>query len=137
MVLGHYSNSVTSGDLPSTFGPSNIVYTGDTSGSEGTAMLEIVHDLAPDATLYFGGIKLDGTEGPNDMATRITELKNKGCKLIVDDIGFLGNAQFTADYLYNTIQDFISITNNRIYISAAMNYGRSCWDGDFFSDQNN
>ena len=49
---------------------------------EGTAMLEIVHDLAPGATLYFA----TGNGGPANFANNIRQLRAAGCDIIVDDL---------------------------------------------------
>ena len=71
-----------SGDLPATV----TVLPGEAgSGDEGTAMLEIVHDLAPGAELFFA------TAGDMEaaMATNIQGLQTTfGCDVMVDDIFF-------------------------------------------------
>jgi len=120
--IEYYANSQAAGDLPSSYQTSN----GNTSGSEGTAMLEIVHDIAPGASLAFGGIEL-GIDGPNDMADRVIALYNLGCKIVVDDIGFYSDTPyFSEDYLMQQIQAQIS-QYNKTYISAAGNDGDKCW----------
>ena len=94
----YYSNSQQSGDLPSSIGWIN--YNGEDAtnftGDEGTAMMEIVHDLARGAALDFGGAGqyVDGngntqTSTPLDMANVIDAMSSGGCKVIVDDIGWI------------------------------------------------
>jgi hypothetical protein len=95
------------------------------SGNEGTAMLEIVHDLAPDALLAF----YSGIQSYEDLADGIVALKNDGCKVIVDDLGFLDEPFFTDEdnKLGSAIRSFIS--GGGIYVSAAGNdnYNLSNW----------
>jgi len=125
------NNSISSQDLPSMNDPNHILNAGNTNNNEGTAMLEIVHDLAPGAELYFAGIGTN--DGPNDMANRINLLSSAGCQVIVDDIGWPDlSPQFSGDNLYNTIYNFRYNPNyNRSYISAAGNDGIDCWNGTF------
>lgn len=62
--------------------------TGD--GDEGTAMLELIHSLAPGAELYFATADPD----PAAFAQNIRELRHVGCDIIVDDIKYLNEAVF-------------------------------------------
>ena len=65
------------------------------SGDEGTALLEIVHDLAPGAELYFA----TGYGGEARMAENIEALCEAGANVIVDDIGYARKPFFrTASY---------------------------------------
>ena len=71
-----------SGDLPARV----TVLPGQAGrGDEGTALLEIVHDLAPGAELYFA----TGEGGQAQMAVNIESLCEAGANVIVDDIGYL------------------------------------------------
>src|SRR5207237_834697 len=74
-------------DLPTVTVNSSLPGTGD----EGTAMLEIVHDLAPEAQLYFSSGS--GLTTAN-MLNSITYLRNQGCKVIVDDITWFNEPYF-------------------------------------------
>ncbi|MEO8432625.1 MAG: FG-GAP-like repeat-containing protein [Acidobacteriota bacterium] len=60
------------------------------SGDEGTAMLEIVHDLAPGARLFFA------TANPTiaQFAQNILDLRAAGCDIIVDDISYFAESPF-------------------------------------------
>ena len=59
------------------------------TGDEGTAMLEIIHDLAPGAQLYFATAFTSITS----FAQNIRDLRTAGCDIIVDDVGyFVGDA---------------------------------------------
>ena len=52
------------------------------TGDEGTAMLEIVHDLAPGAQLYFA----TADNSITSFAQNIRDLRSAGCDIIVDDV---------------------------------------------------
>jgi hypothetical protein len=51
------------------------------SWNEGIAMLEIIHDLAPNANLFFH----DEGGSYADFAVAVNELRNRQCDIIVDD----------------------------------------------------
>jgi len=74
------------GDL----GPVTVLPGQAGTGNEGTAMLEIVHDLAPDAQLFFatGVISITG------FAQNIRNLRAAGCDIIVDDVFYFVESPF-------------------------------------------
>jgi hypothetical protein len=82
------ANSQASGDLPSVDTTTCNTASGDAGahGAEGTAMLEIVHDIAPGAQLMFGnfgfGTGLDFNAAVNCLAVH--------ADIVVDDVGFYG-----------------------------------------------
>ena len=104
---------------------------GRTSGTEGTAMLEIVHDLAPGADLFFAA----GGGGPARMAQNIEDLCAAGADVIVDDIGYLGASVFQDDVIARAVSTVTA--NGCHYFSSAGNGGNlndgtaSVWEGDF------
>ncbi|HVT88873.1 MAG TPA: Ig-like domain-containing protein [Tepidisphaeraceae bacterium] len=99
-------------DLPSvTVNPLNAG-----SGDEGTAMLEIVHDLAPGAQLYFSGASTN-----LDMVDAINYLVGQGCDIIVDDLAFPGEPFFQDGTVAQTAQN--AVNNGVFYVSAAGNFG--------------
>jgi len=82
------SSAVATGDLPSGI----TVFGNCMSGgcNEGTAMLEIVHDLAPSAQLAVGEVNTS-----LDFIARLSDLENTfGADIIVDDVGFFGEPYF-------------------------------------------
>jgi hypothetical protein len=101
------------------------------SGDEGTAMLEIVYDLAPGAELYFA----TADDSPAQMATNIESLSLAGCNIIVDDVTFLDEGVFQDDVIARAI-DVITL-NGVLYFSSAGNSGNldsgtsGTWEGDF------
>jgi hypothetical protein len=76
-----------SGDLPPVV---NVLAGQAGSGSEGTAMLEIVYDLAPGANLYFA----TAFGGQAGFAQNILDLAAAGCDVIVDDVFYFAEGVF-------------------------------------------
>ncbi len=107
--VDHLADSVSSGDLPSGI---EILFPG--GGDEGTAMLEIVHDLAPGAALAFYG-----PDTSVELAHAIDALAAAGARIVVDDLGALGEPKFEDGLVAETVKNFA--TNGRLYVSAAGN----------------
>ena len=104
---------------------------GRSSGTEGTALFEIVHDLAPGADLFFA----TGGGGRAQMAQNIEDLCAAGADIIVDDIGYLGASAFQDDVIAKAIT--AAAANGCFYFSSAGNAGNlndataGVWEGDF------
>jgi subtilisin family serine protease len=122
-----------SGDIPSV-----TVLSGQAgSGDEGTAMLEIVTDLAPGANLFFA----TANGGQAQFAANIEALCNAGAKVIVDDVFYL----FEAVFMDGTVATGVNnATNNGcVYFSSAGNSGNKddgtsgVWEGDFVAAASN
>jgi hypothetical protein len=128
-----------SGDLPTV-----TVLTGQAgSGDEGSAMLEIVHDLAPDAQLFFATA---GSTIPQ-FAQNIQDLRTAGCDIIVDDVTFFVETPFqdgqagsvasptNAGLVIQAVNDVTA--DGAMYFSSAANSGNlddgtaGVWEGDF------
>jgi hypothetical protein len=127
MKIGVISNGVNSiaqsesaGDLPSNV----IVLSNTVGGDEGTAMLEIVHAMAPNAQLYFHDC------GSNTVAfiAGVNQLKADGCTVIVDDISWNTEPFFQDGYVASNVE---AITPNVVYISSADNYAQQHFQGTF------
>ena len=88
--IDHLSESQASGEI----GPVTVLPgqsgTGLGGVGEGTAMLEILHDLAPDAELYFATGFADDTS----FYTNILNLRSNGCDIIVDDVNYYNESPF-------------------------------------------
>jgi uncharacterized repeat protein (TIGR01451 family) len=113
------------------------------SGDEGTAMLEIVHDLAPGAQLYFASALPSITQ----FAQNIRALRAAGCDIIVDDYIYFVETPFQDGQAAGiasptnggvVIEAVNSVTaDGAMFFSAAFNEGNlddgtsGCWEGDF------
>ena len=112
-------------------GAFNLACGGRSNGSEGTAMFEIVHDLAPGAELFFA----DGGGGSAQMAQNIEYLCTAGADVIVDDIGYLLAPAFQDGVIARAIS--AAAARGCYYFSAAGNGGSfrhgtsEVWEGDF------
>ena len=104
---------------------------GRSSGAEGTAILEIVHDLAPGTNLFFA----TGGGGQAQMAQNIENLCAAGADIIVDDIGYLRASAFQDDVIAQAVS--AAAGNGCYYFSSAGNAGNlndataGVWEGDF------
>ena len=100
-------------------------------GDEGTALLEIVHDLAPGAELYFA----TGHGGQAQMAENIEALCEAGANVIVDDIGYPLEAAFQDDIVSKGVN--AAVTDGCFFFSAGGNDGNltygttGAWEGDY------
>jgi hypothetical protein len=109
---------------------------GGSGTGEGTAMLEIIHDLAPGSTLYFA--TADG--GPAAFASNIKALRSAGCDIIVDDVGYLNESPFQDDIISQAVNKVTD--NGALYFSSAGNAGNKqsnhsgTWEGDFSTGGN-
>jgi hypothetical protein len=110
---------------------------------EGTAMLEIVHDLAPGAQLYFA----TAFNGVASFAQNIHDLRTAGCDIIVDDVFYYAETPFqdgqAPSVVSSTNGGLIAQAVNDVtadgamYFSSAGNSGNmddstsGTWEGDF------
>lgn len=115
------------GELPVNLHVLRSAYT--LGGDEGTAMLEIIHDLAPAAELYFHDCGNDILE----FNAAIDALVAAGCNVIVDDIGWPCEPFFADGVVAQHVSNVIS-TNQIIYVSAAGNDAQIHYQGDFYQD---
>ena len=100
-------------------------------GYEGTAMLEIVHDLAPGAELYFA----TAFGGQARFAANIEALCEAGADIIVDDVYNFFEAPFQDDIIAQGVN--AAVADGCFYFSAGGNAGNKndgtagVWEGDF------
>jgi hypothetical protein len=126
---------IASGDLPG----DTIVVPGQagTGTDEGTAIMEIVHDLAPGAKLFFA----TANGGQANFANNIRTLRfTYGCDIIVDDITYFAEGAFQDGTIARAVNDVTA--SGALYFSAAANSGNfdsgtsGTWEGDFNPDGN-
>jgi len=117
----------STGDLPS-----NVQVLDNVGGmGEGTAMLEIVYDMAPEAQLYFAtAVRSDASYADN-----IIKLANAGCKVIVDDVVYYNEPSFEDGIIAQAVNKVAK--QGVAYFSAAGNEGNQylgtsqTWEGDY------
>src|SRR5262249_50706949 len=114
------AQSQGTGDLPAVVtvlaGQDGI--TGTDTG-EGTAMLEIIHDLAPGAQLFFA----TGFGGPANMAANIQALaaNPNNCDIIVDDLTYFNEGVFQDDVIARAVNTVTAA--GVVYFSSAGHLG--------------
>lgn len=112
------------------------------TGDEGTAMLEIVHDVAPGAQLYFA----TAFTSIASFASNIVALRAAGCDIIVDDVSYFVETPFQDGQPGGVsptnggavIQAVNTVTaSGALYFSSAGNSGNlndgtsGVWEGDY------
>lgn len=101
---------------------------------EGTAMMEIIHDLAPGAQLYFAS----AYNGMASFADNVNLLAQAGCSIIVDHVSYSEETVFQDDIVAQAINTFVA--GGGLFVSAAGNRGNlasgnsSTWQGDFVNN---
>jgi subtilisin family serine protease len=88
-------------------------------GDEGTAMLEIVHDLAPAAQLAFAGPRTSLEMAGSIRFLADTVFAGSGCQIVVDDLGFVAEPAFQDGLLAQTV-NAVAATGTT-YLTAAGN----------------
>jgi hypothetical protein len=133
---------VTSGNLPGPGNPNGnttpVTVVEEisvlTDGSdEGRAMLQIVHDLAPKAQLYFAS----AFNGDAAFANAIQTLRNapNNCDIIIDDIFYYNETPFQDAIIAQAVNTVTA--SGAMYFSSAGNEGNIAkgtsgyWEGDF------
>ena len=130
--VAHLAQSQATGDL----GTVTVLPGQAGTGDEGTAMLEIVHDLAPGAELFFAGAQ--GSSAA--MAQNIRDLRAAGCDIIVDDITYDDESPFQDGIISKAVNDVCA--GGALFFSSAGNDGNktsgtaATWEGDFLDGGN-
>jgi len=126
--LDFLAQSQASGDAPSvTVLPGQAGF----GAGEGTAMVEIIHDLAPGAQIYFataGG-------GEANFAQNVLNLRAAGCNIIVDDVRYPTESPLQDDTVAQAVNAVTA--DGAMYFASAGNSGNKndgtsgTWEGDF------
>lgn len=132
-LLDGANAGVSAGELPGTGNPNGFttpvtVLSESLSGGadEGRAMLEIIHDVAPGAQLYY----YSAYNGEADFANGIRALAAAGCKVIVDDITYLLEP-FFQDGLIAQAVDEVTANYGVSYYSSAGNSINSSYEAPY------
>ena len=100
---------------------------------EGRAILQIVHDVAPGASLSFAS----AFNGQAAFATNILALAAAGAKVIVDDVIYFAEPMFQDGIIAQAVDSVVA--GGVAYFSSAGNQARQSYQsvfraGDFFAD---
>jgi hypothetical protein len=137
--IGVLSNGVKSLAASKASGDINATATvlqgqdGPADEDEGTAMMEIIQDLVPDAQLFFA----TGFTSDLSMAANIIALKNRGCSIIVDDVSYPNESPFQDGVISQAVNTVSAA--GVMYFSSAGNSGNKndgtsgTWEEDFVS----
>jgi len=99
-------------------------------GDEGTAMLEIIHDIAPGAGLAFSG-GFAGLPTSLEFVESVDFLVNAGADVIVDDVGNFGEPYFEDGIMAQAAANAVAM--GAVFVSAAGNGGLAHYQG-FYVD---
>ncbi|MGY6655102.1 S8 family peptidase [Amycolatopsis sp. TRM77291] len=120
--------SQTAGELPAV----DVLPGQAGSGDEGTAMLEIIHDMAPGAALGFA----TAFTSEQSFADNIRALRTTGkCTIIVDDVSYFDESPFQDGPVAQAVNDVTA--DGALYFSSAGNSGNltdgtsGYYEGDF------
>ena len=126
--IGTLAARQATGDLPARV---TVLEHQHGEGQEGTAMLEIVHDLAPGADLYFA----TAFGGMAAFGENIEALCEAGADIIVDDVYYFLEAPFQDDVISQGVN--AAVADGCFFFSAGGNAGNKndgtagVWEGDF------
>lgn len=126
--VDHAADARSTGDLPTSL---EIDPNLPGSGEEGTAMLEIIHDLAPGAQLAFSGPRTS-----LEMLAAIDYLADdafggQGCDVIVDDLGFLAEPFFQDGAIAQKVEEVVA--DGVTYFTAVGNQANSHYEKDYIA----
>lgn len=102
---------------------------------EGTAMLEIVHRIAPNAQLYFAS----AFTGEAGFASNIIALQQAGCNVIVDDVSYFDEPPFQDGIIAQAV-DTVSAAGAYYFSSAGNDFNvdqfgiTANWEGNFVDE---
>lgn len=133
--FGGLNNAISNGDIPSSIakvdctpltGCASTTFSSEwVDNVHGTAVSEIVHDMAPDAQLYL--IKtLGGDANPITLKNAVTFCKNNGIKVINHSVAWF-NKNFNDGQCFNdnpvcSAND--AYNNGILFVKSAGNYGK-------------
>ena len=92
---------------------------------EGRAMIELIRDIAPAASVFFATAQ----GGQVAFADNIRALADAGCQVMVDDINYLLAPGFMDGVVAQAIDEVVA--EGIVYFSAAGNYGTQSYEAEF------
>ncbi len=122
--LGGAASDIFGGDLPAT-GVNVLSDLGGGGTDEGRAMLQLIHDVAPGASLAFR----TAFNGQADFAQGIIDLANAGADVIVDDVVYLNEPFFQDGIIAQAVNQVVA--QGISYFSSAGNSARDSYESSF------
>lgn len=122
-VIGNGAESLRLSQQRGELGTVNVFDLG--SGDEGTAMMEIIHDLAPKAELYFHAYG----NNSSDFKKAVTTLADAGCQIICDDLYFFHQPFLEDGDVAQHISSVIRDHPDLIYITVSGNFAPLHYQG--------
>jgi hypothetical protein len=122
--LGGAAANVAAGDLPAVTVIQEVLDCAEGS-DEGRAMLQIVHDVAPGASLAFAS----AFNGEASFASNIVALRNSGARVIVDDIFYLDEPMFQDGVIAQAVDTVVA--QGAAFFTAAGNDARRSYESVF------
>ena len=122
--LGGASGAIASGDLPTVTVLQEIADCGEGT-DEGRGLLEVIHDVAPGASLSFAS----AFNGTASFASNILALKANGARVLVDDIFYFNEPMFQDGIIAQAIDTVVS--QGVAFFSAAGNDARQSYESAF------
>jgi Ca2+-binding RTX toxin-like protein len=125
------SADIASKDLPAA-GVEVIEDLPSGGSDEGRAMLQLIHDLAPGASLSFA----TAFTGEKQFADNIRALANNGADIIVDDVTYLAEPFFQDGVVAMAVED-VANNKNVAYFSSAGNQAAKSYESKNFNSSSN
>ena len=124
-VIGDGATSLPESQEKGELGPVHVYAIG--SGDEGTAMLEIIHDIAPDAELFFHAYG----KNSDDFKDAVKTLANAGCHIICDDLYFFRQPFLEDGDVADLIREVLRTHPDLIYVTVAGNFAQLHYQGSW------
>ncbi len=115
-VIGNGAESLELSQNLGELGPVTLLERG--TGDEGTAMLEIIHDIAPDAELCFHAYGGNSDEFKHAVST----LADAGCRIICDDLYFFRQPFLEDGDVADHIREVLKSHPDCIYVTVSGNF---------------
>ena len=129
---GGAPDGIINGDLPGEDNPNGfnkevVILSDDFSRGvdEGRAMAELIHDIAPDAELFFHS----GFNGLFNLADAVLNLADAGCNIIVDDVFNAQSPVYQDGIVAQAINDVAS--QGISYFTAAANHSNKGFETQY------
>lgn len=121
-LMHHAERERKAGELPADM---RILKEGEYGFDEGDAMAQIIHDVAPGASILFSA----GGQTVQTMAQSIRDLAAAGAKVIVDDLFYQNEPTYQDSAINQAISEVTA--QGVIYITSAGNHGNSAYGAPF------